>query len=68
MGMGQSFRKLADRARDKVRPEQGDHGIDQTADKFDEATGDKHASKVDKAQEKARNAARKLLRRDESGG
>jgi hypothetical protein len=62
MGIGQSLRKLADRARGKVRPEQAESGIDKAADKFDEATGGKYASKVDKAQEKAKDAAKKYLR------
>jgi hypothetical protein len=62
MGIGQSLRKLADRARGKVRPEQAESGIDKAADRFDEATGGKYASKVDKAQEKAKDAAKKYLR------
>lgn len=62
MGIGQSLRKLADRARGRVRPEQAESGIDKAADKFNEATGGKYASKVDKAQERAKDAANKHLR------
>ena len=62
MSIGQSIRKFADRARGKVKPEQAERGIDQAADKFDQATGGKYADKVDKAQEKARDAAQKHLR------
>lgn len=62
MSIGQSIRKLADRARGRVRPEQAESGIDKAADKFDQATGGKYASKVDKAQEKAKDASNKYLR------
>jgi hypothetical protein len=62
MGIGQSLRKLADQARGRVRPKQAESGIDKAADKFDEATGGKYASKVDKAQEKAKDAANRYLR------
>lgn len=62
MGIGRSLRKFADRARGKVRPEQAESGIDKAADKFDEATGGKYASKADKVREKGKNAAKKYLR------
>ncbi|HEY8451841.1 MAG: antitoxin [Micromonosporaceae bacterium] len=63
MGIGQSLRKLADLARDKIRPEQAGSAIDKAADKVDQRTGGKYASKVDKAQEKGKDAAQKYLRR-----
>lgn len=62
MGIGQTMRKMADRAKGKVRPEQAEGAIDKAGDKFDESTGGKHASKVDKAQDKASDAASKHLR------
>jgi len=62
MSIGQSIRKFADRARGKVKPEQAERGIDQAADKFDQATGGKYADKVDRAQEKAKDASQKYLR------
>ena len=64
MGIGQSLRKLADLARDRIRPGQARSAIDKAGDKVDQATGGKYASKVDKAQEKGKDAAQKYLRRD----
>ena len=67
MGIGQSIRKFADRARDKVKPEQAESGIEKAGDKVDQVTGGKYADKVDQAQEKAKDAARKNVRDDTSG-
>lgn len=61
MGLGQSVRKFADRAKDKIRPEQAERGVDQVADKFNRATGGKHASKVTKARQKAKDTAGKYF-------
>jgi hypothetical protein len=62
MGIGQSVRNLADRAKSKIRPGQAESAIDKAGDKFDDATGGKHASKVDKVQDKSKDAANKHLR------
>jgi hypothetical protein len=62
MGIGRSVRSLADRAKSKIRPGQAGSAIDKAGDKFDDATGGKHASKVGKAQDKAKDAADKHLR------
>ncbi|HLU33102.1 MAG TPA: antitoxin [Natronosporangium sp.] len=64
MGIGQSIRNIADRARGKVKPEQAERGVEQAGDKFDQATGGKYADKVDQAQEKANEAAQKHLREE----
>lgn len=61
MGLGQSVRKFADRAKERVRPEQAERGVDRAADKIDRATGGKHTSKVTKARQKAKDAAGKYF-------
>lgn len=61
MGLGQTIRKFADRAKDKIRPEQADRGVDQVADRVNRATGGEHTSKVDKARQKAKEATGKYF-------
>lgn len=68
MGIGQSLRKLTDRAKGKVSPEQAQSGIDKAGDKVDESTGGKYSEKTDKAQEKAKDAANKQLKDDQGQG
>jgi hypothetical protein len=46
-------------------PEQADKGIERGGDMLDERTGGKHADKVDRGQDAARDALRKM---DEGGG
>lgn len=61
MGLGQSVRKFADRAKEKIRPEHATRGVDQVADKADQATGGKHTAKVEKARQKGKEAADKYF-------
>lgn len=62
MGLGQSVRKFADRTKNKIRPEQAARGVDQAADKINQATGGKYASKVAKGRQKAKEAAGKYFK------
>lgn len=64
MRIGQLLRNLLGRIRGRVRPEQAESGIDKAADRFDQATGGKYRSKVDKGREKAKNTAKKYLREE----
>lgn len=59
MGIAQSLRKLADRAKEKIQPEHAERGVDKAGDAVDQRTGGKYESQVDKAQEKGRDTARK---------
>ncbi len=59
MGIAQTLRKFADRAKEKIQPEQAEHGVDKAADTVDERTGGTYESKVDKGREKGRDAARR---------
>lgn len=62
MELGKSVRKMADRARSRIRPDQAERGVDQAADKINKSTNGKYASKVSRAQQKARQAANKYFR------
>lgn len=61
MGIGQTLRKLADRAKEKVQPEHAERGVDKAAEQVDQRTGGKHQSKIEKGREKGRGAAGKYF-------
>jgi len=61
MGIGQTLRKLADRAKEKVQPQQAERGVDKAAEQVDQRTGGKHRAKVEGARDKGRGAAGKYF-------
>lgn len=61
MGIAETIRKLADRAKEKIQPEQAGRGVDKAAQKTDERTGGKHREHVEKGRMKGRDAADKYF-------
>jgi len=59
MGFADSFDKITDMAKDKLKDDDSilEKGIDLAGDKFDEATDGKYASMTDKAQDFANKKA-----------
>lgn len=65
MGIGDSMRNMADKAKEKVSPDKAKEGIDKAGDKVDDATGGRYESQVDKGQELAEGGVDKAHRDDE---
>jgi antitoxin protein of toxin-antitoxin system len=55
MGISDSFRDMADKAKDKIGSERAEQGVDAAGDKLDEATDNKYEGQVDRGQEAVRN-------------
>lgn len=53
MGIGDSMRDLAGKAKDKISPDQANEGLDQVEDRANEATGGRYESQLDKGREVA---------------
>jgi len=62
MGISDSINGMVGKAKDAVgaNPDKADKGVDAAGDKLDDMTGGKHADKVDKAQDMAKDAVRKM--------
>ena len=60
MGISDSINNAAGKAKDAVSGGRGDEAAEKAGDKIDERTGSKYADKVDKGQDAAKDAIRKM--------
>lgn len=65
MGIGDSARDLAGKAKEKVSPDQARDGVEKGGDKLDDATGHRYESQVDKGQKMAEGGVDKVYRDDD---
>jgi hypothetical protein len=65
--MKQKAAELAEKAKDKVTPEQVDQAVGVLGDKVDQLTKGKYTDKIDQAQAKVSDAAEKALQKEGPG-
>jgi antitoxin protein of toxin-antitoxin system len=66
MGIADSFRNMADKAKDKVDPDKTKQGIDKAGDKLDDATGGKFSEHVDHGQDAAKSGVDRMHDKDKN--
>jgi MT0933-like antitoxin protein len=64
MGIADSFRDMAAKAKDKIDPQKAKEGIDKAGDKLDDATGGKYSDYVDRGQDAAKSGVDKAYDQD----
>lgn len=64
MGIADSIRDMAGKAKGKIDPAKAKEGIDRAGDKIDEATGNKYQDYVDRGQNAAKSGIDKVSDKD----
>ncbi len=66
MGIADSFRDMAQKAKDKIDPDKAKEGIDKAGDKVDDMTGGKYSNYVDRGQDAAKSGMDRMHGEDEN--
>lgn len=66
MGIADSLREMAQKAKDKVDPDRAKEGIEKAGDKVDDATGGRYSNYVDRGQDAAKTGVDKVAGEDEN--
>ena len=66
MGIADSFRDMAQKAKDKIDPDKAKEGVEKAGDKVDDMTGGRYSDYVDRGQEAAKSGVDKMYDEDEN--
>jgi hypothetical protein len=66
VGVADSFRDMAQKAKEKISPEKAKQGVERAGDKVDEATGGKYGKYVDRGQQAAKSGVDRMSDREEN--
>ncbi len=66
MGIADSFREMAGKAKEKMDPEKAKRRVDKAGDRIDNATGGRYSNYVDRGQNAAKSRIDRMREEDEN--